>query len=45
VGRDDVVIPPLQPTTQPVVGEVPDGYYVIPSAEAQAELLTTDRNA
>lgn len=34
VGREDVVIPPLQPGTKPCVGEAREGYYVIPSPQA-----------
>lgn len=45
VGREDVVIPPLQPGTKPGIGEVPPGYHVIPSPEAQRALLTIDSNA
>jgi DNA invertase Pin-like site-specific DNA recombinase len=46
VGREDVVIPPLQPGTKPGVGDVPEGYHVIPTREAQQALLaTTNRNA
>jgi hypothetical protein len=41
IGREDVVIPPLQPTTAPGVGSVPDGYHVIPTPEAQRALLST----
>lgn len=45
VGREDVVVPPLQPGTGPGVGDVPEGYHVIPSIEAQRALLTIDSNA
>ena len=46
MGREDVVIPPLQPGTKPGVGVVPEGYHVIPSLAAQRALLsTTNRNA
>jgi hypothetical protein len=45
VGREDVVIPPLQPGTKPGVGDPPEGYHVIPSLEAQRALLTIDSNA
>jgi hypothetical protein len=45
VGREDVVIPPLQPDTKTGVGDVPAGYHVIPSPEAQRALLTIDSNA
>jgi len=45
VGREDVVVPPLQPGTKPGVGDVPEGYHVIPPPEAQRALLTVDRNA
>ncbi len=45
VGREDVVIPPLQPDAKPGVGDVPEGYHVIPTLQAQRALLTIDRNA
>jgi hypothetical protein len=45
VGRENVVIPPLQPTTKPGVSDVPDGYHVIPTLQAQRALLTSDLNA
>jgi site-specific DNA recombinase len=45
VGREDVVVPPLRPGTDPGVGDVPEGYHVIPSLEAQRALLTIDSNA
>jgi site-specific DNA recombinase len=58
VGREDVVVPPLKPGgTRPGVGDVPKGYHVIPSPQAQRALLsplapltqarlsTTNRNA
>jgi hypothetical protein len=41
VGREDVIIPPLQPGARPGVGEPPEGYYVIPTREAQRALLPT----
>jgi hypothetical protein len=46
VGREDVVVPPLKPGAKPGVGDVPDGYHVIPSPQAQRALLSiTNRNA
>jgi hypothetical protein len=46
VGREDVVVPPLKPGAKPGVGDVPEGYHVIPSPQAQRALLsTTNRNA
>lgn len=45
IGREDVIVPPLQPGTKPGVGEVPKGYHVIPSLAAQRALLQTDFNA
>lgn len=44
IGREDVIVPPLRPGAKPGVGDVPDGYHVIPSLEAQRVLLTTDLN-
>lgn|GEM_PF-6333817 len=41
IGREDVVIPPLQPGTKPGVGDIPEGYHVIPTREAQRALLST----
>jgi len=31
-----------QPTTTPGVGDVPEGYHVIPTQQAQRALLTSD---
>jgi hypothetical protein len=46
VGREDVVVPPLKPGANPGIGDVPEGYHVIPSPRAQRVLLsTTNRNA
>jgi len=45
VGREDVVTPPLRPDTKPGVGDVPEGYHVIPTQQAQRALLTSDLNA
>jgi hypothetical protein len=41
VGREDVVIPTLQPGAKPGVGDVLEGYHVIPSLHAQRALLST----
>lgn len=41
VGHEDVVIPPLQPGAKPGVGDVPEGFHVIPSPQAQRALLST----
>ncbi len=41
IGREDVVVPPLRPSAKPGVGDVPEGYHVIPSAQAQRALLST----
>src|SRR5207253_4047974 len=38
-------IPPLQPDARPGVGDVPEGYHVIPTQQAQRALLTSDLNA
>lgn len=41
VGREDVVVPPLKPGAKPGIGDVPEGYHVIPSPQAQRALLST----
>jgi hypothetical protein len=41
IGREDVVIPPVRPGAKPGLGDVADGYHVIPSAQAQRALLST----
>ena len=45
IGREDVAVPPLRPSTKPGVGEVPEGFHVTLSPEAQRALLTIDSNA